>query len=348
MSFAASLSAQLAPEQGSGEMVLRAYANLVQIPVLVLRSDHSTMPPLDVARFRISLDAGPPFAPRHVRRQGEDPMRVALVMDESTLSADEIAQLPTAASVLHAPLIQAGDRLSMSASVGCTIAGTSVINTVTAENLQRLSTALIETAKTKNEESGSAGKVCKPGARLWDSVAFAMQKLKGDPGRRVIIAITNGEDKASKWKPAQLRELAIHTGVTLFAIRPSTLDGNKLDVDQSLLHRGIYGLDHDPLTEIAELSGGMVLEGTGKPIAKDLQRVVAMVRDRYIIDFVRPSYFKGGLHGIEVSIGDRAAFIRTGGNSVPLPDAKELADPNRVPNDPSLEPVAGKRGVPKP
>ena len=79
---------------------------------------------------------------------------------------------------------------------------------------------------------------------------------------------------------------------------------------------------------------------------KALQRIIAMVRGRYILEFPRPSNATGGAHDLRVKVakGDDL-FIRPSGISVPLPDPSLAKDPTTVQAGPSQAPEQGKRRV---
>jgi hypothetical protein len=77
-----------------------------------------------------------------------------------------------------------------------------------------------------------------------------------------------------------------------------------------------------------------------------LAQTVAMVRERYIVEFPRASNATAGSHTLEVEVvGAPEYFVRPAGDAMPLPDATELADPNTVKGDPEKAPQQGKRRV---
>ena len=62
---------------------LHAYANLVQVPTLVLDRDLKPIVPIAEGRFFISIDGGPKFRVTHARLEGEDPITLAILLDVS-------------------------------------------------------------------------------------------------------------------------------------------------------------------------------------------------------------------------------------------------------------------------
>jgi len=61
--------------------------------------------------------------------------------------------------------------------------------------------------------------------------------------------------------------------------------------------------------------------------SRDLQRFTDMLRDRYILEFPRTDNAPAGLHGIDVTIANSKALIRSTGISVPITDPRILAIP---------------------
>jgi hypothetical protein len=78
---ACSMAAQTS--ESAGAPTLHVYANLVQIPTLVLGSDHKPMARIDEQRFFVSLDGGRKFRVTHARLEGDDPISLAILMDLS-------------------------------------------------------------------------------------------------------------------------------------------------------------------------------------------------------------------------------------------------------------------------
>jgi hypothetical protein len=99
----------------------------------------------------------------------------------------------------------------------------------------------------------------------------------------------------------------------------------------------------DPFHSLCELSGGTVIMSDTRLLPDALKRFVAMLRERYIVEFPRPANATAGLHVQEVRIAKSNAFIRPAGISVPLPDPAVLADPTTISTGPELTPDTGTR-----
>lgn len=109
------LHAQTPVSEGT---TIRVYANLMQIPVLILSQRHQPLPPIDAAKFTVRLDARQPFLPKVVRLQGEDPITLAILLDGSwpdALMPLLLEGLPTMAD----RQLTGRDRLAVYAIDGC-------------------------------------------------------------------------------------------------------------------------------------------------------------------------------------------------------------------------------------
>jgi hypothetical protein len=81
------------PSDGQGLMTLHVYSNLIQMPVLVLRPDLGSLPPIRPDQFSLSIDDGPRYRPTHVRPEGADPLSLAIVLDMAGTASDLIKKI---------------------------------------------------------------------------------------------------------------------------------------------------------------------------------------------------------------------------------------------------------------
>ncbi len=79
--LAAGLDGAALAAQDEAIPTLHVYANLIQIPVVVLSPFHMPLAPIAPSRFSISLDSGPQFRPTHVRTEGDDPISLSILLD---------------------------------------------------------------------------------------------------------------------------------------------------------------------------------------------------------------------------------------------------------------------------
>jgi hypothetical protein len=165
-----------------------------------------------------------------------------------------------------------------------------------------------------------------------------ISELSKLPGRRVIVVVSDGNDKGSRHPWNDVREYAEAKGVAVFGVTyiPSS---SRISSAPEVLRWS----SEDPFHAICELSGGVVSLTSPSMLTFTLERIVTMVRERYIVEFPRPSNATSGLHSQEVRISKGSYFIRPAGISVPVPDAAVMTDPTTVVSDPSLAPEQGKR-----
>jgi hypothetical protein len=80
-------------------------------------------------------------------------------------------------------------------------------------------------------------------------------------------------------------------------------------------------------------------------LSESLERFVTILRERYIVEFPRPSNSTAGEHGMEIKIDKGAYLIRPSGVSMPVPDPVLMADPSTIQAGPSQAPEEGTRKV---
>jgi hypothetical protein len=94
------------------------------------------------------------------------------------------------------------------------------------------------------------------------------------------------------------------------------------------------------------MSGGIVTRVNDRRSLQEILRgFVQMVRQRYIVEFPRPSNSTPGQHGMEIKIAKGSYMIRAAGVSMPVPDAALMADPTTIQLGPSQAPVEGTKRV---
>jgi hypothetical protein len=90
-------------------------------------------------------------------------------------------------------------------------------------------------------------------------------------------------------------------------------------------------LEEDLFIDLCESSGGLILTTSKEDLPAALQRIIAMLRGRYILEFSRPEESRAGRHSIDVTVPSRQAYIATAGVTVALPDPTLAADPSTLP-----------------
>jgi hypothetical protein len=326
--LALGLSTALLYGQNPPPMTLHAYANLLQIPVLVLSPWLEPLPPISASKFAISLDAGPKFRPTHVRLEGEDPIALSILLDVGDSDAQLMRDIDDVVAGLSPAFLRRGDRVSIYA-LDCTL--TRSLYNVPADAAQ-LRDGVDTALRSWNGRGQRKQAGCKKAVHLWDALALMTENLSSLPGRRVILAVTDGHDRGSSNNWNELRRYAAASAVAIFGMGPHELLPSS---------ENVFDL-------VCGMTGGVVLTTDKRKIPRDLEKFTDMLRARYILEFPRTDSAPAGPHSIDVTIRNSNAVIRSTGISVPITDPRILADPTTVPSDPSHAPQLGNRRILKP
>jgi hypothetical protein len=312
---------QPSPSQEEPIHTLHVYTDLVQVPTLVLAGNHEPLKtPIPENRFSVSIDYGPWFRVTHVRREGNDPISLAILLDPTGAAASLMPRINDAIAALAPSSLTTRDHISIYA-MDCGL--TRSLNDVPLESWK---------LHQKNHTT------CKQSAHLWDAIRYIDNELYKLPGRRVLLVVTDGRDRGSTISWNEVRTLTQATGVTVFGFMNSSVT--------EAWNRWVHQSDADSFQTICELSGGMIMTTSPGSIAKTLERSITLLRERYIVEFPRPSNSTKGEHDMRVKIANSGDdFIRMSGITVPLPDPALLANPTTVPSDPSHAPEQGQRHI---
>ena len=119
---AAAMSPHTARSQEPGQPLytLHVYNNLVQFATLVLEEDLSTPQPVPRKNFDITLDGGPAFHPTQMRREGDDRIDLAVLLDVGGSQKELLTGFGDALASLAPAFLHANDRLSIYAA-DCTL-----------------------------------------------------------------------------------------------------------------------------------------------------------------------------------------------------------------------------------
>jgi hypothetical protein len=329
---------------------LHVYMDLIQVPVLVLDSEHGRLKPIDPGKFQVSLDSGPKFRPRRVRQQGDDPLSLAILLDPAT-QPDLMRHLDDAISALAPASLHPEDHVSIYV-MDCNLLRT--LDEAAADP-ERLHTAVAEALRSWNEHRKDKPPApCANRVHLWDSIAWITHRLSTAPGRRVLLAITSGQDKGSHTQWNDLRVYTQSKGVAVFGfLDPSSThslyagplsSGRSGRGGASVPFISTPASSEDPFDSICELSGGFILTSDPAYTAKHLANFVNLLRERYIVEFIRPRNDSPGEHSIAISVASHPlAFVRSAGVSVMLRDPAQDADPDTIQRDTTDAPQMGTR-----
>jgi len=317
LGFAVCWSGLTLPAQDEAVPTLRVNVNLVQIPVLVLTPAQERLhTPIAANRFFIRFGDGPPVRPRYVRMEGDDPIDLAIVLDTRSPQADLLPKINQEIADLAPPFLHANDRVSIYA-IHCAVLHS--VENVPAEPNQLKNAVDVALSSWTHDSQNKKSSVCSPDTRLWDDLAYMTNTLSKQPGRRVVLAVTNGDDTKSKRTSVDLAKMAQTDAVTFLGLYPSQ-DGPR----GPLLREA--GEDH--LSSLCDQSGGIMLNLNESTVAKRMQQFTGMLRERYILEFPRPDANAGSLK-ITVGIDGSNDFIRPAGNGVPVADPIPMSPPEK-------------------
>lgn len=328
---------RITANKDGGVPTLHVYADLIELPVLVLGRGWQPVPPIAADRFRVSIDGGPEYRVRQVRLEGDDPIELAILLDLRGSQDGLLTTMDDAVAKLAPGWLHAGDHVSVY-GLDCGLMRSLNDGAADPATLRHAVDALLDARRLRkmDERGRSDRRECSDRQHLWDALGVVVVDMSKMPGRRVVLAVTDGLDKGSRNKWQSIGEFAQVHGVTVFGLSYAPFIAP------------ITAQMYDPeLDGLCTMSGGMLM--TGKPIDldSDLQRFTKLVRGRYIVEFPRPFNATSGRHRLKVSITKSDAVIRWAGISVPVEDPAVMRDPTTVHGDPSLAPVQGNK-PPKP
>jgi hypothetical protein len=328
---------------------LHVYTNLEQIPVLVLTSDHQRMKPVDTSKFRVRLDSGPAFAPKYVRQEGDDSISLAVLIDTSKPKNELLPQLAQAIGELAPDYLHPQDLVAVY-RFDCNLIRTVYFKPANPAGLKDAVDKALEAWRSGGEKQ-SSGAACKPTMPLWDSMAKALADLGQQPGRRVLLVVSDGQDEGSKTAWTQVMNRAQIESAAVFALTNTSqmqVKSASLINQQIIRHSPLVQSPEDKLDQICELSGGVEMQTERRVESWRLKEFTQMVRERYILEYPRGRDRKAGVHSLEVSLERDDLFIRPSGTTAPVASQDEIKGLNTIPTDPSLKPAEGKRKVLRP
>lgn len=320
---------------------LHVYANLTQVPTLVINPDGKPIQPLTSDKFAISLDGGPAFHPTQLRIEGDDAISLAIVIDDSGTQLHFISDIAESLARLAPKDLHPKDHVSIYA-VDCNIVQSVNDVPATSEAIRSGVTTVLNQPHLHGEKHKPS---CGNSLHLWDAVGIATQKLGNVPSRRAVLLVSLGHEKGSVATFDQIVHIAQAEAAAIFPLR----DIAEFSYQRHFESQTVSGLTGattkaiaptvtapDPLSSLAQLTGGVAFDIQHSQMDDMLHRFIGMLRSRYIVEFPRPDNMLEGSHMIAISIPSHWTYlIRNTGTSIPLPDPSVLNDPNTVPSAPS-------------
>ena len=347
--FAAGLILQLAtppvPAQDPAPYTLHVYTNLIQISTLAVTEDLKQLPPIPLKDFNISLDSGPTFHPSRIHREGDDPIDLAILLDASGDQDILLQNFGDALATLTPGYLHPQDHVSIYA-VDCVLVRS--FDDVPADHGKF--PIGVKSALTSPALHGTKTKAaCANHLHLWDAIIRISIDLSNSPDRRVLLVVSDGKDTQSDYKWTDAMQALVSQSIALFAFQDTYQFSKSYTISPSfearrsnLLATG-QGSPEDLFKELCMSNGGTILATPKASVAQNLQKLITLLRDRYILEFPRAEKSEPGLHNISVTVPNPTAFIAITGVLVPMPDAKVLADPTTIPTVTPSQATFGNR-----
>ena len=330
-----------------GVPTLHVYTNLIQIPTLVLGPSLELIKkPIAENRFSVSIDDGPWFPAIHVRPEGDDPIALSILLDVNGDTAMLMPKIGDALAELARSSLHSHDRISLYA-MDCSLMRSLADVPGDSALVKRGTDAVLESWTLRKRHKQSCGQTI----HLWDALAAVGVETSKLSGRRVILAITDGQDRGSKHSWNELATFAQENGTAIFGLRYVQYLpwASGPTVGRRSGGGAFGGINAGPTeveegwTSVTELSGGVVTTASDtKSLGMVLGQFVTMVRGRYIVEFPRAFNSTAGTHMMQVKVAKSNYITRPAGITVPLPDAALAVDPTTIQTGPSAAPEQGK------
>lgn len=309
------------PPPPSSTYTLRVFTNLLQTATLILNSDDENIPNVPRDKVSISLDGGPKFHPTQMRQEGADATHIVFLLDVSggdQALADAVAK---ALPKLAADALHPSDHISLYA-LDCKLIGSLKEAPPDPAMLAKGLSSVLAYPSLHD----ARGHHCASTLHLWDQVAIVADRMAQSPGRRVLVLVTPGLDSNSYITVPRLALFLGQHGISTFALRDSTAGSSMRPYAMPPQARATS----DPLTFVTESNGGIVFNIPPLRTGATLDRLVRLLRSRYIVEFPAPDHANGGFHAIEIKV-PKASQVLSSGIGWTEVDPSLKSDPNTIP-----------------
>jgi VWFA-related protein len=146
------------------------------------------------------------------------------------------------------------------------------------------------------------------GTLFYDAVYQGIGDLRGEEGRRILLALTDGQDTGSRRKPAELIQLAQDSGIAIYTI----------GLGQE--RRFFSELDGETLRKLAHETGGEYYHApSAGQLAEMYKEIAETVQNEYVLGYDSPTpHLDGTTRHVEVLVErDAGSVIANGSYVVP-------------------------------
>lgn len=265
----------LHPVHGGTQSRFSSTADTVAVYATVVDNNGRLVPGLTAEDFEVYDDGKPQKISQF--EAGSVPITIAVMLDDSP-SLQEVRGTIAAAGEALIRALKPGDR----ATVGLFSRTVRIEGHLTGDHdelLARLQTSLPPMA----------------GTALWDALSAGLSVVEDEPGRRVVLLMTDGDDNSSDVDPSIVTERVLRGGVMLYAVGIQSKEGR--------LNKGVASL--------AAVTGGWSLELKGaQNLPETFKRVADELRSHYLLGF-NPTSADGRRHRLDVKVRGRGLSVRT-------------------------------------
>jgi Ca-activated chloride channel family protein len=266
--FAVALAVIPVTAQLGREKPIRVDVDLVNVYFSVCNSKGRLIPDLRQENFAIFED-GEPQTITNFSREAEVPLTIVMAIDTSGSVRDKLAFEQLAATeFLYATIRRGRDKAAV----------------FTFDHVFELRQdftddgALLATAIGSIRAGG--------GTRLYDALHFVVgEKLAGTEERKIIVLITDGEDKGSRRSQREVVDLAHRNNVAIYAISMNSLGTRRPELDQS---------DADLELLASETGGRAYSPKKLKKLASTFKTIADELRSQYTMAYRSTNVKKDG------------------------------------------------------
>jgi hypothetical protein len=290
----------------------------LELPVLVVDHEHRPVGDVKVDKLRIKMGAAAEFAPLAMRKEGEDPLSLVILVDASRDSYHDLQRLGDEFASLVGSELLPNDRVTIFAA-DCAM--TRSLNGA-APDPAVLRKGFVDALSVPTLHGGQTHSACAKTFHLWDDVAVAVAALAQAPGRRVLFLISPGTDGGSKYDWLTVQQYAFDNGVAIFALRDQRqanaddLTRNSLTSDRGSMAGGSHTFTPTPpprkLANIELLcanDGGLTLTSAPEFRKDAIADILFLIRDRYILTVPKDAYQAAKSHSAKVSQAALSAYF---------------------------------------
>jgi Ca-activated chloride channel homolog len=240
----------------------------VRLPVTVTQNKKTLVSGLTKADFQVLEDGVPQEVTFFSDEKTNPPVFVGVLMDTSPSTAGKMKFSKEAAATFLYSVV----RLRKDKAAFMTFDQQVVLRQDFTDKLDLLQRAVDKVNKTGSQTA------------LYDAVwQFTDEKLRGVPGRRVIVIITDGEDTFSRAELRDAIDIAQRTETTIFAI--STKAGF-LGTVPGVEAGTVKDAGDRMLTQLCEDTGGQAFfTGDMLELERAFTRISAELRSQYLITY---------------------------------------------------------------